>query len=59
MAGQRIKTKGIVWRGRGWLWRLVSVLFILLVPAPILLRLIFRFLPLPGTPEMLVRLIEG
>jgi monofunctional biosynthetic peptidoglycan transglycosylase len=51
--------KGLVWRGRGWLWRLVAVLFILLVPAPILLLLIFRFLPIPGTPEMLVSLIEG
>ena len=53
------RIKGLVWRGRGWLWRLVAVLFILLVPAPIALLLVFRFLPIPGTPEMLVSLIEG
>lgn len=51
--------KGIVWRGRGWAWRIAMTLFILLVPAPILLLLIFRFLPVPGTPEMLVSLIQG
>jgi len=59
MAGRGIAKKGMVWRGRGWLWRLAAVLFILLVPAPILLLLVFRFLPIPGTPEMLVSLIEG
>ena len=46
-------------RGRGWLWKLVFILFLLMVPAPIILLLIFRFLPVPGTPEMLVSLIEG
>ena len=51
--------KGIIWRGRGWLWRLVAIVFILLVPAPILLLLVFRVLPVPGTPEMLVSLIQG
>jgi monofunctional glycosyltransferase len=51
--------KGLVWRGRGFLWRIIAILFILLVPAPILLLLIFRFLPVPGTPEMLLSLIEG
>jgi monofunctional biosynthetic peptidoglycan transglycosylase len=59
MVGRGIGKKGMVWRGRGWLWRLAAVLFILLVPAPILLLLVFRFLPIPGTPEMLVSLIEG
>jgi monofunctional biosynthetic peptidoglycan transglycosylase len=54
--GNRIKAIG---RGRGWLWKLVLSLFILLVPAPILLLLIFRFLPIPGTPEMLVSLAMG
>jgi monofunctional glycosyltransferase len=44
---------------RGWLWKLALALFLLLVPAPILLLLIFRVLPVPGTPEMLVSLIEG
>jgi monofunctional glycosyltransferase len=43
----------------GWLWKLALALFLLLVPAPILLLLIFRVLPVPGTPEMLVSLIEG
>ena len=38
---------------------LTAILFILLVPAPILLLLVFRFLPVPGTPEMLVSLIQG
>ncbi len=34
-------------------------LFIILVPAPILLLLIFRFVPIPGTPEMLASLAMG
>ena len=59
MAAWGIGKKGIVWRGRGWLWRAVAILFILLVPAPILLLLIFRIVPVPGTPEMLVSLIQG
>ena len=33
--------KGIVWRGRGWLWRTCAVVFILLVPVPIILLLVF------------------
>jgi monofunctional biosynthetic peptidoglycan transglycosylase len=49
------KSKG--WRG--WLWKLLVGLFILLVPAPIFLLLLFRVLPVPGTPEMLVSLIQG
>lgn len=48
-----------VWRGRGWLWRSLLVLFVLLGPAPVLLLLVFRVLPVPGTPEMLVSLVEG
>jgi len=51
--------KGIVWRGRGWVWRAAMTLFLLLVPAPILLLLVFRFLPVPGTPEMLLSLLQG
>jgi monofunctional biosynthetic peptidoglycan transglycosylase len=46
-------------RGRGWAGRIVLWLFILLVPAPVLLLLLFRFVPVPGTPEMLVSLIQG
>jgi len=34
--------KGIVWRGRGWVWRIAMTLFILLIPAPIILLLIFQ-----------------
>ena len=49
------------WRGREgkspWLRRTLAILFFFLVPGPILFLLIFRFLPLPGTPEMLVNLI--
>ena len=52
MAGRRIR------RG-GWLGRIVLVLFLALVAAPIALLLVFRFLPLPGTPQMLLSLIEG
>jgi len=44
---------------RGWLWKLLLGLFVLLVAAPILLLLVFRVLPIPGTPEMLVSLIQG
>jgi monofunctional biosynthetic peptidoglycan transglycosylase len=52
--------KGISQKGwRGWLWKLLVGLFVLLVPAPIFLLLLFRILPVPGTPEMLVSLIQG
>jgi monofunctional biosynthetic peptidoglycan transglycosylase len=46
-------------RQRGWLGKLLLAVLVLLVPAPILLILIFRILPFPGTPEMLVSLIQG
>ncbi|HKX64706.1 MAG TPA: monofunctional biosynthetic peptidoglycan transglycosylase [Rhizomicrobium sp.] len=45
--------------GHGLLWKLLFTFFILLVPAPIVLILIFRFLPIPGTPGMLVSLAQG
>lgn len=48
-----------LWRGRGWLWRLALSLFVLLVAAPVFLILLYRFVPVPGTPEMLVSLIQG
>src|SRR6187200_3558659 len=48
-----------LWRGRGLLWKLLFTLFVLLVPAPVILVLIFRFLPIPGTPAMLVSLAQG
>ena len=43
----------------GWLWKLLVALFVLLVPAPIILLLVFRVLPVPGTPEMLLSLVQG
>ena len=54
MAG-RIKGR----RGRGWLGRLAWVLLIIFVLAPAALLLIFRFLPIPGTPQMVLSLVEG
>ena len=51
MAGRKIR--------HHWFRRILLIAFILLVPAPIILLLIFRFLPVPGTPEMLLSLIEG
>src|SRR3954469_13575128 len=51
--------RGIMGKGRGWLWKLLLTVFILLVAAPVLLLLIFRVLPVPGTPEMLLSLIQG
>ncbi len=51
--------RGIRRAGRGWLSRIFWVLFLLLVAAPVLLLLVFRFLPLPGSPEMLWSLIQG
>lgn len=44
---------------RRWVWRILATVFALLVPLPVLLLLIFRFLPVPGTPDMLVSLIKG
>lgn len=45
--------------GHGLLWKLLFTLFVLLIPAPIILILLFRFLPIPGTPGMLVSLAQG
>ena len=55
MARGRIKG----WRRSGWLGRTLWVLFAVIFAAPVTLLLVFRFLPLPGTPEMLLSLIEG
>ena len=54
-----ISQNGNVGRGRGLLWKLLLTLFVLLVPAPVILILIFRFLPIPGTPAMLISLAQG
>jgi monofunctional biosynthetic peptidoglycan transglycosylase len=42
-----------------WPARVALALFVLLVAAPVALLLVFRFLPLPGTPEMLWSMAEG
>ena len=43
----------------GWLGRSVLALFVVLVAAPVLLLLIFRIAPVPGTPQMLWSLAKG
>ena len=48
-----------IWRGRSWLWKLAVALFMLLILGPVAMLLIFRALPIPGTPQMLLSLIEG
>ncbi len=49
------------WYGSGektpWLRRILGIVIFLLIPAPILYLLIFRFLPIPFTPEMAINLI--
>ena len=46
------------WRGDGtrapWPRRIAAVVFAVLVPLPILYLLIFRFVPVPATPQMLI-----
>ncbi|MDE2181873.1 MAG: monofunctional biosynthetic peptidoglycan transglycosylase [Alphaproteobacteria bacterium] len=48
------------WHGDGgrtpWLRRLLAVVIFLFGPAPVLYLLIFRFVPVPGTPQMALRL---
>jgi monofunctional biosynthetic peptidoglycan transglycosylase len=52
-----------IWRGDGahtpWVRRALAIVFAFLVPIPILLILLFRFVPVPGTPQMLTWLIVG
>ncbi|HWD50329.1 MAG TPA: hypothetical protein VG309_10395, partial [Rhizomicrobium sp.] len=59
--GRPFKALRKFWRGSGgrtpWLRRIFLVLFFFIVPAPIVLLLVFRFMPIPGTPEMLFNLI--
>jgi monofunctional biosynthetic peptidoglycan transglycosylase len=47
------------WSRWGWIRRGLFLAFFFLVPAPILTLLVFRFVPIPGTPAMLVSLAEG
>jgi monofunctional biosynthetic peptidoglycan transglycosylase len=51
-----------LWHGRvggriPWLRRILSVLFFFALPAPVILLLIFRLLPIPFTPQMAISLI--
>ncbi len=52
-----------IWTGDGtrspWLRRILAILFFFFVPAPIIIILIFRFLPIPFAPEMLIPLAKG
>jgi monofunctional biosynthetic peptidoglycan transglycosylase len=51
------------WIGHGprppWIKRILAVVFVLFVPAPIVLLLLFRLVPVPFTPEMLIPLVKG
>ena len=40
-----------------WVRRVLAVLFFFALPAPVLLLLIFRFAPVPGTPQILFDLV--
>ena len=44
---------------RGWLRRAVVALLAVFVVAPLALVLLYRFVPVPVTPLMLIRLVEG
>jgi len=51
-----------LWFGRPggktpWIRRVLSVLFAFLVPIPIVLLLLFRFVPIPFTPQMIADLV--
>ncbi len=40
-----------------WVRRVLGIVFFFLVPAPVFLLLVFRFVPIPGTPQMLIDLV--
>ncbi len=51
-----------LWHGREgrktpWVRRVLSVLFFFALPAPVFLLLVFRFLPIPFTPQMAINLV--
>jgi monofunctional biosynthetic peptidoglycan transglycosylase len=50
-----------MWYGRTgrtpWLRRIALVIFFFALPLPVILLLIFRFVPVPGTPSMLIDLV--
>ncbi len=43
----------------GWLRRALAALVVLLIPLPILLLAVFRFLPVPFTPQMAIGFFSG
>jgi monofunctional glycosyltransferase len=51
------------WFGDGqrtpWVRRTLAIMFAFLVPIPVFLILVFRFVPIPGTPQMLFSLVTG
>lgn len=60
--GQRIGSGADrFWNGNGgrtlWLRRVLALILFFLVPGPVLYFLIFRFLPIPFTPEMAINLV--
>lgn len=42
-----------------WAARVATIIFALLVPLPLLVLLLFRFVPVPNTPQMVVSWIAG
>src|SRR5690242_12342487 len=53
MAGRRMNSIG------NWLRRAAMMLLVLLVPLPVLLMVLFRFMPVPFTPQMLIGFLSG
>lgn len=58
-AGPRGSGGGLAGGLRGWLRRIVVVLLVVFVAAPLALILLYRFVPPPVTPLMLIRLAQG
>jgi monofunctional biosynthetic peptidoglycan transglycosylase len=54
-----VKNRVSTVRRSPWLRRVLFIVFAFFVPVPILLILIFRFAPVPGTPQMLFTLVGG
>ena len=52
---------GKFWNGTGerrpWGRRIAAILFAVALPVPVLLLLLFRFVPVPGTPQMVADLV--
>jgi len=64
-AARQLRTSGRTPRRSGggklrrWGIRIAALLFIFFGPVPVLLFLLFRFVPVPGTPQMLVSWLAG